>query len=151
MKNKLLIITFSILGILLLSSCNILNNFFPAYSAEGIRVSKDSFKIAISPIKIKKTSDLKIEVSFLKEWQANYGLEIILLDEESFNNFIKDKPFTTDYHYSIFVSGNYQINFDNVLKGTYYLIVDNSIKGWEKPDSNSQENEAVLNIKIYIN
>ncbi|MBO8162075.1 MAG: hypothetical protein H0Z24_10655 [Thermosipho sp. (in: Bacteria)] len=151
MKNKLLITAFSILGILLLTSCNILNHFFPAYSVEDIRISKDTYRIAISPINIKKTSNLKIEVTFLKEWQANYGLEIILLDEDEFNNFIKDKPFSTDYHYSIFVSGTYQINFDKVLKGTYYLVIDNSIKGWEKPNSSSQENEAILNIKIFIN
>lgn len=70
----------------------------------------------------------------LRDWDEDYGLEIMLMTEENFGKYREGYSFDA-YHADVKGLRAY-FYFENVPAGKYVMVIDNSHKGWIQPKTN---------------
>lgn len=93
------------------------------------------------------SNDLLIKFS-LKTWDGDYGIELLFMTESDFNDFENGGNYVA-YHKSFYKKGSYTWNLNDVSPGVYYLVIDNSDKGWELTDADFEDDIAIYDIEGY--
>ena len=84
----------------------------------------------------------------LKNWDGDYGLELMLMTESDFEDFQSTFGTYKAYHKTIYSEGNYEWELD-VEPGVYRFVVDNTDKGWETTDLDGEDDIAIFDYEVY--
>ncbi len=100
-------------------------------------------------IYISSLSDVYIPVKVYR-WKSRYALEVFFMNSWGFERYRSGKSFSTIARENILSSGEYLIRASRVGPGYYYVVVDNTDKGWSATDFDGENDYAVFDIEVYI-
>ncbi len=84
----------------------------------------------------------------LKNWDGDYGLELMFMTESDFEDFRTLLGDYSAYHTAYYSEGTYKWEL-YVDPGVYRFVVDNTDKGWEMTDFDFEDDVAIFDYEIY--